>query len=197
MIMQGCALSGASAPDGFYGYWQTFDLQRVFPSLQDKFSTFPRATIANRILVDWPTLRDGFTRLGKSTVERRLDSVYGAYLVALSKGAAPYQLADKKPKFATVSFIVQQTGVDRGTVVAFLSSLEKLAKGGGVDLKFWNPDRAVALNKEVTKRIKEDAATAPVAPLVSTINSAAGAVKWGGIGILALVALVAAKKFIP
>jgi len=197
MILSGCSLAGASAPDTFYAYWQTFDLQRFFPKLQDKFATFPRATIANKILVDWPTLRDGFTRIGKSEVERRLDSIYGAYLVALSKGAKPYQLADKNPPFKTASFIVTQTGIDRGTVVAFLSSLEKLAKSGGVDLKFWNPDRAVQLNKEVTKRIKEDAATEPVSPLVSTIGSTANAVKWGGIGLLALVAALAVGKFIP
>ena len=186
----------AEAPT-FYSYWQTFDLQRVFPSLQDKFTAFPRATISNRILVDWATLRDSFTRLGKSNLERRLDSVYGAYLVALSKGAKPYQLADKAPKFKTVSFIVEQTGVDRATVVAFLSTLEKLAKSGGVDMKYWNPDKAVALNKEVTKRIKEDAATAPKSPLVSTLGDIAGGAKWAGIGVVVLVASVYLGRLVP
>lgn len=180
-----------------YNYWKTFNLQRVFPKLQDLLSVFPRATIYNRILVDWPTLKPAFALFQKSDLERRLDSIYGAYLVALSKGAAPYQLADRAPKFKTASFIVEQTGIDRGTVVAFLSSLEKLAKSGGVDLKYWNPDRAVQLNKEVTKRIKEDAATAPVAPLVSTIGTVANAAKWGGIGLVALVAALAVGKFIP
>lgn len=180
-----------------YNYWKTFNLQRVFPKLQDLLSVFPRATIYNRILVDWPTLKPSFAIFQKSDLERRLDSIYGAYLVALSKGAAPYQLADRAPKFKTVSFIVEQTGVDRASVVAFLSSLEKLAKSGGVDLKYWNPDRAVQLNKEVSKRIKEDAATAPVSPVVSTIGQVASAAKWGGIGLVALVAALAVGKFIP
>lgn len=181
----------------FYSYWQTFDLQRVFPSLQDKFATFPRATIANKILVDWPTLRAAFTRIGKSDLERRLDSVYGAYLVALSKGAAPYQLADKAPKFKTVSFVVEQTGVDRATVVAFLSSLEKLAKSGGVDLKYWNPDKAVKLNKEVTRRIKEDAASAPTPPLLSALGNVGNTVKWAAIIGVGIYASVYVGKFIP
>ena len=196
MILQGCSLSGAGA-DSALAYWQTFDLQRIFPRLQDKLAAFPRATIANRILVDWPTLRAGFTRLGKSDVERRLDAAYGAYLLALSKGAAPYQLTDRNPKFKTAAFIVEQTGVDRGTVVAFLATLEKLAKSGAIDAKYWDPDRAVARNKEVTRRIKQDEASAPVSPLVSAVGNAASAAKWGGIGLLALVAALAVGKFIP
>lgn len=194
MLLSGCM--AAESPT-FYSYWQTFDLQRVFPSLQDKFAVFPRATIANRILVDWPTLRDAFTRLGKSDLERRLDSIYGAYLVALSKGAKPYQLADRAPKFKTASFVVEQTGVDRATVVAFLSTLEKLAKSGAVDLKYWNPDRATALNKEVAKRVKEDVATSPKSPLVSTLGDLAGAAKWTGIGVVVLVASVYLGRLVP
>lgn len=193
MILSGCSLMAGGTD---YQYWKTFNLQRYFPKLWDSLAAFPRATIYNRILVDWPTLKTNFSLFQKSDLERRLDSIYGSYLVALSKGALPYQLADRAPKFKTVSFIVTQTGVDRGTVVAFLSSLEKLAKAGGVDLKYWNPDRAVQLNKEVTKRIKEDAATAPVSPLLSTIGNTTSAIKWAGIGLLALVGSLAVGKFI-
>lgn len=194
MILSGCAIMAGGID---YNYWKTFNLQRVFPKLQDALSVFPRATIYNRILVDWPTLKPSFALFQKNELERRLDTIYGAYLVALSKGAAPYQLADRAPKFKTVSFIVEQTGIDRGTVVAFLTSLEKLAKSGGVDLKYWNPDRAVQLNKAVAARIKEDVATAPKSPVVTAIADTASGLKWGGIGLLALVAALAVGKFIP
>lgn len=195
MILSGCGMMGESP--SFYSYWQTFDLQRVFPSLRDAFSVFPRATIANQILVDWPTLRDAFTRVGKSEMERRLDSIYGAYLVALAKGASPYQLRDKNPKFKTVSFIIEQTGTDRGTVVAFLSSLEKMAKMGKVDLKYWNPDKSVTLNKEVSRRIKEDVATAPRAPFVAGLGDIFSSVKWVAIGGIVLVGSIYLGRFIP
>lgn len=195
MIFSPVEMMGASP--SFYAYWQTFDLQRVFPSLRDKFAVFPRATIANQILIDWPTLRSGFTRVGTSEVERRLDSAYGAYLVALSKGAAPYQLKDRAPKFKTVSFIVDQTGIDRATVVAFLSTLEKMAKAGKVDLKYWNPDKAVTLNKEVKRRIQEDVATAPKAPLVEGFSNAFSSLKWLGIGAVVLVGSMYVGRFIP
>lgn len=192
MILQGCALSGVD-----YRYWETFGLQRVFPGLQDKLAVFPVATLYNRILIDWPLLKPKFALFQKPDLYRKLETLYGAYLVALSKGAAPYQLADREPKFKTAQFIVDQTGIDRATVVAFLSTLEKMAKAGQIDLKYWNPDRAVQQNKEIAKRIKEDTATAPKSALVSAVSDTASGLKWGGIGLLALVAALAVGKFIP
>ncbi len=192
MILAGHALAGVNYP-----YWDTFLLQRVFPKLQDKLTVFPVATIYNQIIQDWPTLRPAFALFQKPDLYRRLETLYGSYLVALSKGAVPYQLHPATPpKFQTATWMQTQTGIDRQTVVAFLSSLEKMAKSGAIDQKYWNPDRAVAENKEIAKRIQADTASAPKSPVVSAIADTASGLKWGGIGLLALVAAVAVGKIV-
>jgi hypothetical protein len=169
---------------------------KAFPGLQDKLSAFPAATIYNRIIRDWASLRPQLKLFSKPALQRRIETLYGSYVVALSKGAAPYQLADREPKFKTVSFMVEQTGIDRQTVVAFLSTLEKMAKAGEIDLKYWNPDRATQQNKEIQRRQKIDAATAPKSPIIAAVQEGASAVKWGGIGLVALVGAFAVSKLV-
>jgi len=180
-----------------YPYWETFNLRAVFPKLEDALKVFPSSTMYNQILLDWPILRDqvGKSFLAKPDLMRKIDTLYGAYLVALSKGAAPYKLHDKLPKFKTASFIVTQTGIDRATVVAFLATLEKLAKSGGIDSKYWDPDRAVERNKTITQRAKADAASAPQGPL-DKIQSTAEWIGFGALGVLGVVALMYMKPLI-
>lgn len=154
-----------------FPFWATFNLQRVFPSLQDKLSAFPVATIYNRMIKDWATLRPTLSLFSKPDLFRKLSQLFGAYTLALSKGAAPYQVSDRKPKFLTVSFIMQQTGIDRLTVVAFLSSLEKLAKEGGIDFQYWNPKKALEQNKAVTAQQKAIAESEPQSPMSEAFSS--------------------------
>ncbi len=177
-----------------YPYWQTFNLRATFPKLEDALKVFPSSSVYNRIVLDWPTLRDsaGKSLFATPDLMRKIDTLYGAYLLALSKGATPYKLADRSPKFKTASFIVEQTGIDRGTVVAFLTTLEKMAKSGAIDSKYWDPDRAIQRNKAITSKQKEIAATAPQSPL-DKIASTAEWIGIGSIGILGLVAFMYLK----
>lgn len=170
-----------------YPYWATFNLQRVFPQLQDKLFAFPKATIYNTIIRDWPAERPKLSLFKTTELEQKLNQLYGAYILALSKGAQPYQLADRNPKFATASFMVTQTGLDRGLVVAFLSTLEKLAKGGGIPLEYWNPKKAIELNKAVQKVKAEVAATRPKGALEDTVDKVGTTAKW----VLVAVAVAA------
>jgi len=177
-----------------YPYWKTFNLQMVFPALQDKLSVFPVATIYNQIVKDWPGLRPTAARMPFTLPElqRKLHTLYGAYLLGLARGAKPYELHPRsRPAFPLASFLEGQTGIDRQTVVAFLSTLEKLAKAGKIDLKYYAPDKAIALNKEIKKKqaeVKESEPKGPIAETVQDVKSVAG---WVGIGALALLGLAA------
>ena len=173
---------------------------RVFPGLQDRLNTFPNAAIYNRIIKDWPALRPQLALFKTPDLFRKLQQLYGAYILALSKGAKRYELADRNVPFKTASFIIQQTGIDRQTVVAFLSSLEKLAKEGAIDLQFWDPKKAIELNKAVTKQQKEVAATKPKNVIEETAAKATKALTW--VAVIAVVvgggyALSQVKSFIP
>ncbi len=181
-----------------YPYWSTFNLRSVFPKLEDALKVFPSSTLYNQILLDWPILRDqvGKGFFTKPDLMRKIETLYGAYLLALSKGATPYKLSDRNPKFKTAAFMVEQTGIDRAVVVAFLTTLEKLAKSGSIDNKYWDPDRAVQRNKAVTQRTKELEASSPKGPL-DKIQSTAEWIGFGALGILGVVALVYIKPFIP
>lgn len=181
-----------------YPYWETFNLRSVFPKLEDALKVFPSSSIYNQIVLDWPILRKGaesglFT---KPDLMRKIETLYGSYLVALKNGATPYQLRDRNPKFKTSEWIVKQTGIDRATVVAFLTTLEKLAKSGGIDNKYWDPDRAVQRNKAVTQRQAEFEATEPKGPL-DKVAKAAEWLGFGALGVLGVVAFAYMKPFIP
>ena len=183
-----------------FPYWQTFGLQRVFPSLQDKLAGFPVATIYNRIIRDWPQLRPQFALFKTPDLYRKLEQLYGAYVVALSKGANRYQVSDRNPPFKTASFIIEQTGIDRQTVVAFLSSLEKLAKEGAIPFEFWDPKKAVAQAKAVTKVQKEVAAAKPPDPVTDTLQTVKTGFKWLvilGVTVGGAYALAQVSSFIP
>lgn len=173
---------------------------RVFPGLQDKLSVFPNATIYNRIVKDWPTLRPKLALFKTPDLYRKLGQLYGAYILALSKGAKRYELADRNVPFKTVSFIIDQTGIDRQTVVAFLSSLERLAKEGSVGLQFWDPKKAIELNKAVTKQKKAVEATKPQGVIEETAAKATKVLTW--VAVVAVVvgggyALSQAKHLLP
>lgn len=186
-------LLGAGTPSLLLAY-------RVFPGLQDKLSVFPNATIYNRIVKDWPGLRPQLALFKTPDLYRKLGQLYGAYVLALSKGAKRYELSDRNVPFKTVSFIIDQTGIDRQTVVAFLSSLERLAKEGSIDLQFWDPKKAIELNKAVTKQKKAVEATKPQGVIEETAAKATKALTW--VAVIAVVvgggyALSQAKHFLP
>ncbi len=188
-------LLGSSFP-----FIEQFALMRVFPGLQDKLSTFPVATIYNRIIKDWPQLRPQFALFKTPDLYRKLEQLYGAYALALSKGANRYQTSDRNPPFMTVSFIMQQTGIDRGTVVAFLSTLEKLAKEGGISMEYWDPKRAIQQAKAVTAQKKAIEAVKPATPIVEAVSTVKTTAKWlGVIAVLGLgaYALSSVGAFIP
>jgi len=173
---------------------------RVFPGLQDKLSVFPNAAIYNRIIKDWPALRPQFALFKTPDLFRKLQQLYGAYVLALSKGAKRYELSDRNPPFKTASFIIQQTGIDRQTVVAFLSSLEKLAKEGAIDLQYWDPKKAIELNKAVVKQKKAVEATQPKNVIEETAGKVTKTLTW--VAVIAVVvgggyALSQVKAFIP
>lgn len=177
-----------------YPYWKTFNLQMVFPTLQDKLNVFPVATLYNQIVKDWPGLRPTAARMPFTLPElqRKLHTLYGAYLLALAKGAKPYELHPRsRPTFQTAAFLVEQTGIDRQTVVAFLSTLEKLAKAGTIDLKYYAPDKAIALNKEIKKKQAEVKASEPEGPIDSALKDVKSVAGWVGAGALALLGLAA------
>lgn len=177
-----------------YPYWATFNLQALFPKLQDSLRNFPVSQMYNRILVDWPTLRSAFEA---GDIPTRIATLYGSYLVALSKGATPYRLATpyKAGDFKTAEWMVNQTGIDRASVVAFLTTLEKMAREGAIDQKYWDPDRAAAQQKAVTAAVAQAKAAEPPSPL----DTAETVAKWIGISALAglgLAVVVAIKKAI-
>lgn len=179
-------LSGIDFP-----YWETFNLRILFPKLADALAVFPSSQIYNAILTGWPTLKDqiGPHLFAPADLKRKIETLYGSYLVALKNGATPYQLSDRNPKYATASFMTQQTGIRRDVVVAFLTTLEKLAKAGTINQKYWAPDRVAAENVQVTARQKQDEATKPKGPvddfLSSMRNVGIGVAVLGGLGLTA------------
>lgn len=183
-----------------YPYWETYNLRAVFPALQDRLTGFPVATIYNQIVMDWKTLRPTAFRVPFTMpdLQRKLHTLYGAYLVALSKGAKPYELHPRaRPAFQTAAFLVEKTGIDRQTVVAFLSTLEKLAKAGKIDLKYYAPDKAIELNKAVKQKHAEVKASEPETPFSSALDSAkntAGIIGIAALGLLGLAAFSYIKK---
>lgn len=179
-----------------YPYWATFNLQRVFPTLQDKLAAFPVATIYNRMIRDWPALRPSLSLFKTPDLYRKLNQLFGAYTVALAKGANAYQVSDRNPPFKTAAFIVEQTGIDRQTVVAFLSSLEKLAKEGGIDFQYWNPKKALEQAKSVTRQKKEIAAAEPKNAFEEAAGKVGSAMKWVTVALVA-GAGVYALSFVP
>jgi len=183
-----------------FPYWQTFGLQRVFPSLQDKLASFPVATIYNRIIQDWPTLRPKLQLFTKPQLMQQLEQMYGAYALALSKGAKAYQVSDRNPPFATASFIVQQTGIDRQTVVAFLSSLEKLAKSGGIPFEYWDPKKAIEQGKAVTAQNNAVNASRPRGLIEEAASGVTRTLTWLAVGAVAIAGVyfaVQAKTLFP
>jgi len=179
-------LSGIDFP-----YWDTFNLRILFPKLADMLSVFPSAQIYNAILTGWPTLKDqiGPHLFAPADLKRKIETLYGSYLVALKNGATPYQLADRNPKYATASFMTQQTGIRRDVVIAFLTTLEKLAKAGTIDQRYWAPDRVAAENVQVTARQKQADATRPQGPIDNFLSTArtfgGGLMLLGGLGLAA------------
>jgi len=89
--------------------------------------------------------------------------------------------------------MTQQTGIRRDVVVAFLTTLEKLAKAGTIDQKYWSPDRVAAENKQVTARQKQADATKPKGPVDDFLSSARSV----GTGIMILGGLAAAAYLVP
>lgn len=170
-----------------FPYWDTFALRSLFPRLEDALKNFPSSQMYNRILVDWPTLKNeiGSHLFTTPDLMRKIETLYGAYLVALKNGALPYKAADRNLKYPIVSAMMAQTGFSRGVVVAFLTTLEKLARAGTISQQYWDPDRAVAQDKVIVQRQKEAAANAPKGPL----DKVAEAGKWLGLGALGLVGL--------
>ncbi len=190
MVLQGVYMGGGID----YPYWETYNLRAVFPALQDKLTGFPVATVYNQIVMDWKGLRPSAFRVPFTVpdLQRKIHTLYGAYLVALSKGAAPYELHPRsRPAFQTAAFLTETTGIDRQTVVAFLSTLEKLAKAGRIDLKYYAPDKAIAFNKAVKKKQAEVKASEPETPLSSALDTAKNTAGIIGIAALALVGLAA------
>lgn len=183
-------LSGIDFP-----YWETFNLQILFPKLADWLSVFPSSQIYNAILRGWPELKDqiGPHLFAPADLKRKIETLYGSYLLALKNGATPYRLADRNVKFPTASFMVQQTGIRRDVVVAFLTTLEKLARAGTINQQYWDPDRSVAQNKEVTKRQKEAEATAPK----GAVDKAVQAAQWVGVAALGITGLGLAAYLVP
>lgn len=173
-----------------FPYWETFNLRAVFPYLQDKLTNFPEATVYNDILSQWRGLRPDQQGLFQTPdLRRKIATLYGMYLVALSRGATPYQLHPlTPPRFKTAEFLQSQTGIDRASVVAFLTSLERLAKAGKIGFQYWNPERAVEGNKAVTTAQTTYNATKPKSDLQLAVQSGA---KWIGFGALGLGALAA------
>ncbi len=171
-----------------YPFWATFNLRSVFPKLEDSLKNFPSSQMYNAILLGWPTLKNeiGSHLFSTPDLMRKIDTLYGAYLVALSKGAAPYKASvSLVGKYPIVSAMQAQTGFSRAVVVAFLNTLEKLARAGTISQKYWDPDRAVAQDKVIVQRQKEAAANAPKGPL----DKVAEAGKWLGLGALGLFGL--------
>lgn len=179
-------LSGIDFP-----YWETFNLQILFPKLSDALSVFPSSQIYNEILRGWPTLKDqiGPHLFAAPDLKRKIETLYGAYLVALKNGATPYRLADRAPKYPTVTDITNRTGIRRDVVVAFLTTLEKMARAGTINQKYWDPDRVAAQNKEVTKRQEQAKATEPKGPIDKALHTAelvgSGLLVVAGLGLLA------------
>lgn len=157
---------------------KTLAVTRVFPQLQDKLNAFPVATIYNRMINDWPSLRPVWAPFKTPDLYRKLSQLYGAYVVAMQKGANPYQLADRNPPFKTVSFIIEQTGIDRQTVVAFLSTLESLAKRGAIDFQYWNPKRAIEQGRAVQAQQAAVKAATPKGPIEDGVSTVKTAIKW-------------------
>lgn len=183
-----------------FPFWQTFNLQRVFPGLQDKLAAFPVASLYNRMIRDWVALRPKLQLFSKPQLMQQLEQMYGAYALALAKGAKPYQVSDRNPPFKTAAFIVEQTKIDRQTVVAFLSSLEKLAKEGGIAFEYWDPKKAVTLNKAVSAQNKAVSETRPKGAIEETANKITKTLAWiaGGVVVLGGVYLVSqAKTILP
>lgn len=183
-----------------FPYWKTFALQRSFPTLQDKLAGFPVATIYNRIIKDWPTLRPEFALFKTPDLYRKLEQLYGSYVVALSKGAKRYELADRNPSFKTVSFMIEQTGIDRQTVVAFLSSLEKLAKEGAIPFEFWDPKKAIEQGKAVTKQKVAIAEAKPQTVIEQGISNVTRVLTWGAVVAVVVggaYALSTVSAFVP
>lgn len=170
-----------------FPYWETFGLRAVFPGLQDRLHAFPAATIYNQMISEWRSLRQDSKALFRTPdLVNKITTLYGAYLLALSKGAAPYELHPRNaPKVPLVSTLVSQTGIDRESVVAFLSTLEKLARSGAIEYRYWDPERATVQNKAVQKTNKAYEDSKPKTPFEESLAAVRTAAWLVGGGVVA------------
>ena len=183
-----------------YPYWETYGLRSVFPALQDVLGTFPANQIYNQIIQDWRSLRPTMKLVPFALPDllRKLNILHGAYLLALSKGAAPYELHPRSaPRFQTASFLQTQTGFDRQTVIAFLSTLEKLAKSGKIDSKFYAPQKAIERNlaaKKILAQVKESEPPTGSGGMFSDLKSAGKYAALAVVGVAFIYGLSFLKK---
>lgn len=180
-----------------YAKWSAFPYQTLFPRAADYFHAFPSSQVANQVIEDWPQYRD-------SDVADTVSSLFGVYLLALSKGFPRYELGVKAAA-KTLGFVRDQSGYPQGRVVAFLSTLEKMAKLGTIAREYWDPVVAKAANKASSDTLKAVRKAAPrskartdVSEAVSVVAEAGSGltnfVKWAAVGVVGFMGVMVVSK---
>ena len=96
-------------------------------------------------------------------IHRMVKTIVPIYKDAVEfKGFAPYELGVPEG-IPTLKYVQQQAGYERNMTNFILTTIENMAKGGEIDIKYWNPKAGAEVQKQPSAAEK---ALAPVAAQV-------------------------------
>lgn len=92
----------------------------------------------DKIAIEWVLHEGAYYGLSNERAKNISQAILPVYQELVRAGYPPYEIKDGDTA-RTMYAVVDKTGLERPVVVGYLATLERLAKSGEIDTKYYNP----------------------------------------------------------